>query len=177
LSPPSRICVLALALALALAVPLASGAAIPARRKVVSGAQHASAAEAPKPIAVHRRPPLPLGERAARLALREVGMPYVWGGAAPGGFDCSGLTSWVYGRLGITLPHNAAAQFAVGRTVERGRLRPGDLLFFHGLGHVGLYLGRGRMVHAPHSGRSVEVVPLAGNYASRFVGARRVGDR
>jgi peptidoglycan DL-endopeptidase CwlO len=103
-----------------------------------------------------------------------VGTPYIWGGAGPGGFDCSGLTSWVYGELGVRLPHNAAAQFDLGRPVRRSRLRRGDLLFFDGLGHVGVYLGRGRMVHAPESGRSVEVVQLAGHYAARLVGARRI---
>ena len=133
----------------------------------------------PKQVAVKQRPKLKrrrttLGERAVRLALRQVGTPYVWGGSRPGGFDCSGLTSWAFGRLGVQLPHNAAAQYAVGRPVKRSRLRRGDLLFFHGLGHVGLYLGRGRMVHAPESGRRVEVVRLAGHYAARLVGARRV---
>jgi cell wall-associated NlpC family hydrolase len=80
---------------------------------------------------------------------------------------------WVYGRLGIRLPHNAAAQYSVGRPVPRSRLRPGDLLFFHGLGHVGLYIGRGRMIHAPQSGRSVEIQSLASRGGS-LVGARRV---
>jgi cell wall-associated NlpC family hydrolase len=175
MSPPTRTCVLALALALAL--PL-GGASAAKHRAADNGKAHRAATHGP--VASKPRPrkrPAPLGERAARLALREVGTPYTWGGAAPGGFDCSGLTSWVYARLGISLPHNAAAQFGVGRSVARAELRPGDLLFFHGLGHVGLYLGHGRMVHSPHSGRRVEVVPLAGQYASRFVGARRVGGR
>jgi cell wall-associated NlpC family hydrolase len=164
-----------LALALALAGPVGGGAT----------PRHGGAAK-PKPprassIAKKRKPRrnvrkvrLTLGDRAALLALHEVGTPYVWGGGGPGGFDCSGLTSWVYGKLGVPLPHNAAAQFGVGRTVVRSKLRRGDLLFFHGLGHVGLYLGGGRMVHAPESGRSVEVVRLADHYAERLVGARRL---
>jgi cell wall-associated NlpC family hydrolase len=127
-----------------------------------------------KRAAVKRKPVL--GERAARIALRAVGVPYRWGGASPsGGFDCSGLVRWAYGRLGVGLPHNSYALYSVGRRVARSRLRPGDLLFFSGIGHVGLYVGRGRMVHAPQSGRSVEVVALRGSYyGGALVGARRV---
>lgn len=123
-----------------------------------------------------KRPPKPtLGERAASIALKAVGVPYRWGGASlAGGFDCSGLVHWAYGRLGIELPHSSYALFDQGRRVAQGRMKPGDVLFFSGLGHVGLYLGRGRMVHAPHSGRLVEVVTLGrSHYGERLVGARR----
>jgi cell wall-associated NlpC family hydrolase len=118
----------------------------------------------------------PLGERAATIALEAVGVPYRWGGASPaGGFDCSGLVYWSYGRLGVELPHSSYAQYGLGRAVPRSRMQPGDLLFFYGLGHVGMYIGRGRMVHAPHSGRLVEVVKLGrSSYGSRIVGVRRV---
>jgi cell wall-associated NlpC family hydrolase len=117
-----------------------------------------------------------LGQRAARLALKAVGTPYVWGGASPAsGFDCSGLVSWAYRRLGVELPHSSYALYGRGRRVGRSRMKPGDLVFFSGLGHVGMYLGRGRMVHAPQSGRNVEVVPLRGRYyGSRVIGARRI---
>ena len=92
-----------------------------------------------------------------------------------GGFDCSGLVRWAYGRVGVDLPHSSYALYNEGRRVDESRLEPGDLLFFEGLGHVGLYLGRGRMVHAPQTGRDVEVVRLDGsNYGSRLIGARRV---
>ncbi len=116
-----------------------------------------------------------VGERAARIALGAVGIPYRWGGESPAsGFDCSGLVRWVYGRLGVELPHSSYALYAEGRRVSKGRMEPGDVLFFEGLGHVGLYLGRGRMVHAPQSGRLVEVVRLArSNYGRRLIGARR----
>jgi cell wall-associated NlpC family hydrolase len=117
-----------------------------------------------------------LGERAARIALRAVGVPYRWGGTSPsGGFDCSGLVYWAYGRLGVALPHSSYALAAEGRAVRRSRLRPGDLLFFYGFGHVGLYVGQGRMVHAPHAGERVEVVRLAASgYSSALVAARRL---
>jgi peptidoglycan DL-endopeptidase CwlO len=115
-------------------------------------------------------------ERAARFALGEVGVPYRWGGESPEtGFDCSGLVRWAYLRVGVELPHNSYALYGQGRRVPDAKMEPGDILFFEGLGHVGLYLGRGRMVHAPETGRNVEVVRLAGsNYGSRLIGARRV---
>lgn len=128
--------------------------------------------QAPQPVI--RKPTL--GKRAATIALQAVGVPYRWGGASPaGGFDCSGLVYWAYGKLGVELPHSSYALYDLGRRVGRSRLKVGDLLFFYGLGHVGLYVGRGRMVHAPSSGRRVEVVKLgSSNYGSRLVGARRI---
>ena len=116
---------------------------------------------------------LPLAKQAVKLARTQLGVPYAYGGASPGGFDCSGLVSWVYGRLGVPLPHNAAALYAVGRPVPLAAMRPGDLVFFSGLGHVGLYVGRGRMIHAPQSGRRVEVQRLDAR-SNPPVGARRV---
>ncbi|HKG10484.1 MAG TPA: C40 family peptidase [Gaiellaceae bacterium] len=121
-------------------------------------------------------PPPTLGERAATIALKAVGVPYRWGGASPAsGFDCSGLVYWTYKRLGMELPHSSYALYDLGRRVPQARARPGDLLFFWGLGHVGIYAGHGRMVHAPHSGRSVEVVKLRGSYYDRgLIAVRRV---
>ncbi len=119
-------------------------------------------------------PPQPtLAERAVTLARSQLGVPYVYGGASPSGFDCSGLVMWVYGRLGVDLPHNAAALYSVGRQVPPARLRPGDLVFFHGLGHVGIYIGGGRMIHAPQTGRSVEIESL-GVRSEPLAGARRI---
>jgi len=117
-----------------------------------------------------------VGERAAATAVRAVGVPYRWGGTSPAaGFDCSGLVYWAYGRLGIALPHSSYALYDQGRRVARSRMKVGDLLFFSGLGHVGIYIGRGRMVHAPHSGSRVEIVRLGrSNYGNRLVGVRRV---
>jgi cell wall-associated NlpC family hydrolase len=115
-------------------------------------------------------------ERAVSFAVEAVGVPYRWGGESPStGFDCSGLVRWAYGRVGIDLPHNSYALYDEGRRVREAGMEPGDILFFEGLGHVGLYLGRGRMVHAPQTGRNVEVVRLAStNYGARLIGARRV---
>jgi cell wall-associated NlpC family hydrolase len=82
---------------------------------------------------------------------------------------------WAYRRLGVTVPHNSYALYETGRRVSRKHLKPGDVLVFSGLGHVGLYLGGGRMVHAPETGRRVEVVRLRGSrYGQRLVAARRV---
>ena len=132
----------------------------------------------PKPIrhVSLRRQKKTLGERAARIALRAVGVPYSWGGTSPaGGFDCSGLVYWAYGRLGVEVPHSSYALAGIGRRIARPRLRPGDVLVFSGYGHVGLYVGRGRMVHAPQSGRLVEIVRLGrSHYGSRLVTARRI---
>ena len=128
-------------------------------------------------IAAPETPPPPSpGERAARIAVGAVGVPYRWGGESPAsGFDCSGLVRWAYGRIGIELPHSSYALYGEGRRVSAANMEPGDVLFFEGLGHVGLYLGRGRMVHAPQSGRDVEVVRLGGEgYGGRLIGARRV---
>ena len=122
------------------------------------------------------KPKPTLGERAASIALRAVGVPYRWGGISPAsGFDCSGLVYWAYGRLGIAVPHSSYALNVEGRGVARSKKKAGDVLVFSGLGHVGLYVGHGRMVHAPHSGAQVEVVKLGSSrYGSRIVGIRRI---
>ena len=125
----------------------------------------------PKP-----KPKPTLGERAASIALRAVGVPYRWGGTSPAsGLDCSGLVYWAYGRLGIALPHSSYALYHEGHGVARSKTKAGDVLVFSGLGHVGLYVGHGRMVHAPHSGARVEVVKLGSSqYGSRIVSVRRI---
>jgi peptidoglycan DL-endopeptidase CwlO len=115
-----------------------------------------------------------LGARAVALARRELGVRYVWGGESPSGFDCSGLVQYVYARLGVELPRVAADQYRAGRHVPRSALRPGDLVFFDNLGHVGIYIGGGRFIHAPHSGTVVQIGTLAGWYSQTYVGASRV---
>jgi cell wall-associated NlpC family hydrolase len=111
---------------------------------------------------------------AVRDAMRLRGAPYVWSGASPAGFDCSGFTSYVYGRLGIPLAHSSYAQWSAGPHVTRADLRPGDLVFFAGLGHVGIYIGGGQFVHAPHTGSVVSVDRLFGSwYGPEYDGAVR----
>jgi peptidoglycan DL-endopeptidase CwlO len=112
---------------------------------------------------------------AVGVALGYQGVPYVWGGASPGGFDCSGLVMYSYAQVGVSLPHSSYAQWNMGVSVPRDQLQPGDLVFFDGLGHVGLYIGGGMFVHAPHTGTVVQVASLdSGWYAATYVGARRI---
>jgi cell wall-associated NlpC family hydrolase len=118
---------------------------------------------------------LPAGyPQAATIALRYLGVPYQWGGASPiTGFDCSGLVMYVYAQLGVQLPHYAAAQYGYGAAVPFDQLQPGDLVFFSGLSHVGIYIGDGEIVHAPETGDVVKITPLAA-FGSSYVGARRL---
>jgi cell wall-associated NlpC family hydrolase len=98
---------------------------------------------------------------AIKTALSKVGSPYVYGSAGPNTFDCSGLTSFAYRAAGIELPRTSGEQATVGTPVSRSALKPGDLVFFYSpISHVGLYIGGGKMVHAPISGESVTVVSV-----------------
>ena len=118
-------------------------------------------------------PPSTLGEAAVSEALKELGTPYVWGGAAPGGFDCSGLVSWAYAQAGLGgLPHFTGALWATGTHISSSELAPGDLVFFNGLNHVGMYIGGGNFVHAPHTGDVVKISSMTSH--GGFVGAVRV---
>ncbi len=139
---------------------------------LVAGARHASAATSGAKAQTHAAL---VGSRAVQVARRFLGVPYRYGGSSPrSGFDCSGFVRFVYERLGIDLPHSSYAQFDLGRRVPRGALRPGDLVFFDGVGHVGIYIGGNRFIHAPHTGTRVSIDSLAGWYSSRYDGARRV---
>jgi cell wall-associated NlpC family hydrolase len=105
-----------------------------------------------------------------RVARMQLGAPYAYGGASRGGFDCSGLTMYVYKRLGRDLPHGATDQAYRGRRVSLRRLRIGDLVFYGGSGyyhHVGIYVGRGRIIHAPHTGAVVSYSGIGGAATAR----------
>jgi len=129
---------------------------------------------APSEAAVAAAPPSRYGG-VVGIAMQYLGVPYVWGGASPAGFDCSGLIMYVYAQVGVSLPHHAASQYAMGVPVSRDALQPGDLVFFNGLGHAGIYIGGGQFVHAPHTGDVVKISSLSDSwYASTWVGARRI---
>jgi len=117
-----------------------------------------------------------LGEQAVQIAMGELGVPYVWGGASPSGFDCSGLTMWVYAQLGIHLDHYTGSQWNAGPHVAYSDLAPGDLVFFEpGIGHVGIYIGNNEFIHAPHTGTVVQISSLSDAwYAAEYQGAVRV---
>ena len=107
---------------------------------------------------------VPTSARAAiavRTALAQIGDPYVYGAAGPDAFDCSGLTMYAWAAAGVSLPHNAAMQASTGTPVSLSSLQPGDLVFYYSpISHVGMYIGHGEIVHAPHTGSSVQIVPM-----------------
>jgi peptidoglycan DL-endopeptidase CwlO len=108
------------------------------------------------------------------IAMQYLGIPYRWGGASPSGFDCSGFVMYVFSRVGVSLPHNAAMQYGYGSPVSRANLQPGDIVFFNGLGHNGIYIGGNQFIHSPHTGDVVKISTLTGWYDYTFYGARRL---
>jgi peptidoglycan DL-endopeptidase CwlO len=114
---------------------------------------------------------------AVKVAMRYLGVPYVWGGQSPSGFDCSGLMQWTFAQIGIAIPRVSRDQYQVGMPVDRNWLLPGDLVFFSydgtpsGVHHVAMYIGDGKMIEAPFTGSVVRIVPLRQN---GYIGARRI---
>ena len=117
------------------------------------------------------------GDAAAALAAKMVGKPYKYGGSSPSGFDCSGLVKYSFKHAGITLPHNTVKQRSATRLIKVAELRRGDLLFFDQEGkknsHIGIYLGNGRFVHAPSSGKSVRNDALSNPYWKKHLSEAR----
>ena len=135
-----------------------------ARQAAAASATVTAAASAPTDTG----PSIPVsssdrGRAALQWAMSQIGKPYVWAGAGPDSYDCSGLTMWAFAHVGISLPHSAAGQYGYGTHVSVSQLEPGDLVFFSDggyIGHVGIYYGGGRMVDAPHSGSTVGIHSL-----------------
>jgi cell wall-associated NlpC family hydrolase len=135
-----------------------------------AGASSASAAPAGPP------PPLAAGAAGAvQAAESQVGVPYVWGGSSPAGFDCSGLVMWAYAQVGIGLPRTSGAQFGATTHIPLADIQPGDLLFYGpgGSEHVAMYVGGGSMIEAPYTGASVWITGVRTD--SGFAGVGRVG--
>jgi peptidoglycan DL-endopeptidase CwlO len=155
----------------------AEAAARAAARKAAEEAAQQQSQQSSSPV-ITPPPPVnvPIGNpgaghaAAASIALRYLGVPYVWGGASPSGFDCSGLVMYVYAQLGVSLPHYTVAQWNATSPISSPE--PGDLVFFNGLGHVGIYIGGGRFVNAPHTGSVVRIDSMSS--FGGYDGARRV---
>ena len=149
--------------------------AIQRRENVLNGAAFAQAMAIFKKTGTYPNIKVPgnsIGVQALRWALTKRGDPYVWGGAGPSVFDCSGLVMWAYAQVGISLPHFTGNQWNSGVHVSRSQLQPGDLVFFFpDISHVGLYVGNGLMLDAPTFGQPVQIQPIFWN---AYVGAVRI---
>jgi cell wall-associated NlpC family hydrolase len=121
-------------------------------------------AAVPAPAAAPAPPPPAAGSGrgavAVQFAYAQLGKPYRWAGVGPGSYDCSGLTMASWRAAGVSLPHNAAMQWRAVHHISRGSLQPGDLVFYYGLGHVAIYIGNWKVIHAPHSGDVVRVASV-----------------
>ncbi|QFY08242.1 glycoside hydrolase [Nonomuraea phyllanthi] len=114
--------------------------------------------------------------KAVAVAKHQIGDPYRYGATGPGSFDCSGLVQFAWRKAGVKIPRVASSQFAgVKKKISWRHLKPGDLMFFNGLGHVGMYVGKGKMIHSPRTGERVRIDRLSGWRKSSFVGAVRPG--
>jgi len=150
------------------AVALAVGAGV-----VLTPLPALASPAAPAATAARVAAPNQVAQVAVDTALAQQGTPYAWAGAAPGGFDCSGLTQYAFQAAGIALPHSSRAQATMGTPIAQADLQPGDLVFFYSpVSHVGIYIGNGQMVHAPSSGDVVRVTDVAA--MGGFSGAARL---
>lgn len=129
----------------------------------------------PEPTPSPTPTPMPLNEQAVKIAKKYLGVPYVWGGTTPNGFDCSGLVQYVYAELGINITRTTYTQVNDGEYVPREELQEGDLVFFgdkYSPHHVGMYIGDGLMIHAPQTGDVIKIVELSAR--SDYATARRI---
>ena len=150
------------------AVALAVGAGV-----VLTPLPALASPAAPAATAARVAAPNQVAQVVVDTALAQQGTPYAWAGAAPGGFDCSGLTQYAFQAAGIALPHSSQAQSTMGTPIAQADLQPGDLVFFYSpVSHVGIYIGNGQMVHAPSSGDVVKVTDVAA--MGGFSGASRL---
>jgi cell wall-associated NlpC family hydrolase len=177
---PIRLLILLLAIAIALVLALLRPIQGRAGRMTAGHGGHHHGLIAPR----HRRHLHPFappdadgdfGHRVVAYARHFLGVRYSWGGTSPRtGFDCSGFVRFVYRHFGIPLPHSSFADLWHGRRVGRRYLRPGDLVFFAGASHVGIYVGGGRFIDAPHTGAVVRITSMHGWYGASYSGARRL---
>jgi cell wall-associated NlpC family hydrolase len=178
---PTLLLAVALALGLMLVRPLQGRATHVMRkhhrahhRTHQTGHLHAPRHHRHHRVHLHRRHH-PFGNRVVAYARHFLGVRYSWGGTSPRtGFDCSGLVRFVYGHFGITLPHTSYGDLVRGRRVSRRWLKPGDLVFFYGASHVGIYAGSGRFIEAPHSGAAVRISTMRGWAGAGYYSARRL---
>ena len=171
---PIRLLILLLAIAFALVLALQGRATRASRKHAAHAVGLVQRPEPRRRLMSHRRAHAAhaFGDHVVSYARHFIGVPYSWGGTTPRtGFDCSGLVRFVYRRFGIRLPHSSWADLSYGRRISRRSLRPGDLVFFYGAGHVGIYVGHRRFIDAPHAGARVRISTM-GAY-SGYYGARR----
>ncbi|WP_433413492.1 C40 family peptidase [Microtetraspora malaysiensis] len=117
-----------------------------------------------------------LARKAVEVAKKQLGDPYRWGASGPGAFDCSGLVQYAWQKAGVDIPRTTWSQRSgVKKKVAWSKLKPGDLIFTSGGGHVGMYVGKGKMIHSPHTGAVVRIDKLDAYRKSSFVGAVRPG--
>jgi cell wall-associated NlpC family hydrolase len=173
---PIRLLILLLAIALALGLalmrPLQGRATRGSKRHLPHAARLVQPRRQLRSVAqAHRQ--RPFGLDVVSYARHFLGVRYSWGGSSPStGFDCSGLVRFVYSRFGIRLPHSSWGDLALGHRIGRRSLRPGDLVFFYDASHVGIYVGHGRYIDAPHTGARVRISTMRGY--SGYYGARRL---
>ena len=143
--------------------------------QVIEKALEPTPSPIPEPTPSPTPTPTPLNQKAVETAKQYLGVPYVWGGTTPSGFDCSGLVQYVYGQIGVNISRTTYTQVNEGRYVSRDELLAGDLVFFGDSSsphHVGMYIGDGLMIHAPQTGDVVKIADLSAR--SDYATARRI---